>query len=210
MARLSDDEGLLALLDTRKLLAGEQFQQVAETAEQETEMNQVTTEEERQIVVFSLDDEEYGVAIEAAKEILRVPEQLTRVPKSPAFIEGVVNLRGMVLPVMDLRRRFELPLKERDYRQRIIVLNLDGQRTGFIVDSVKEVLKIRDKQVEPAPPLSAEQMQLISQMANITEQKRMILLLDVAQLISDQEAAQLISSLETSTDKTPEEGKQQA
>lgn len=209
IARISADEKLLALLDSRKLLAGKQLHEVAETAHQEIEMNSVVVEEERQLVVFLLDQEEYGVPIEAAKEILRLPEQLTRVPKSPAFIEGVINLRGLVLPVIDLRRRFDLPLQTPDSKQRIIVLNLAGQLTGFIVDSVKEVLKVEDKQIEPAPPLSSEQMQLIRQMANITQQNRMILLLDVAQLINDQEAKQL-THLDENAAADVAEGKVQA
>ena len=85
--------------------------------------------------MFRLMDEEYGVPIDAVQEIVRVPELLTRVPKTPAFIEGVINLRGAVLPVVDQRRRFGLPGAERNDRQRIMVFTISGVRTGFIVDS---------------------------------------------------------------------------
>lgn len=144
--------------------------------------------DDRQIVVFTLDDEEYGVRIEAAKEILRVPESLTHVPKADTAIEGVINLRGMVLPVIDLRKRFGLAVVERHHRQRIIVLNLDGRRTGFIVDAVREVLKVSDSDIEASPPLSDRQNRVISEMASLTDDKRLILLIDVSRLLDQWQA----------------------
>ncbi len=91
-------------------------------------------DDEAQFVVFRVADEEYGVPIEAVQEIVRVPDHLTRVPKSPAFVEGVVNLRGAVLPVIDQRRRFMLPAVAHNDRQRIMVFLVHGVRTGFIVE----------------------------------------------------------------------------
>jgi purine-binding chemotaxis protein CheW len=122
------------------------------------------------------------------QEIVRVPEDLTRVPKSAAFMEGVVNLRGTVLPVIDQRRRFALPEVARNDRQRIMVLMIAGVRTGFIVDQVSEVLKIPRATIEPAPALSDEQSRLIRRVANLESQKRMVLLLDPADLL---EAAEI-------------------
>jgi purine-binding chemotaxis protein CheW len=141
--------------------------------------------------VFQLAGEEYGVPIEAVQEIVRVPEGLTRVPKVPAFMEGVVNLRGMVLPVVDQRRRFALEEAERNDRQRIMVLMIEGTRTGFIVDQVLEVLKIPRTTIEPAPTLSDAQARLIRRVANLERQKRMILLIDPAALLGAGELAQL-------------------
>jgi purine-binding chemotaxis protein CheW len=149
------------------------------------------TDDEEQFVVFQLAGEEYGVPIEAVQEIVRVPEGLTRVPKVPAFMEGVVNLRGMVLPVVDQRRRFALEEAERNDRQRIMVLMIEGTRTGFIVDQVLEVLKIPRTTIEPAPTLSDAQARLIRRVANLERQKRMILLIDPAALLGAGELAQL-------------------
>jgi purine-binding chemotaxis protein CheW len=146
---------------------------------------------EEQFVVFRLAGEEYGVSIEAVQEIVRVPEDLTHVPKAAAFMEGVVNLRGTVLPVVDQRRRFALQEIDRNDRQRIMVLTIGGVRTGFIVDQVSEVLKISRAAIGPAPALSQEQQRLIRRVANLESQGRMILLLDPANLLEAGELAAL-------------------
>jgi purine-binding chemotaxis protein CheW len=146
-----------------------------------------TLEDEEQFVVFRLANEEYGAPIAAVQEIVRVPDELTRLPKAPVFIRGVVNLRGSVLPVVDQRTRFDLADIERNDRQRIMVFMIDGVRTGFIVDSVSEVLKISRGAIGPTPALSAEQARLISRVANLEQQKRMILLIDVDHLLAPHE-----------------------
>jgi purine-binding chemotaxis protein CheW len=143
--------------------------------------------EEEQFVVFRLAQEEFGLPIGAVQEIVRIPEHLTRVPRSPAFIEGVVNLRGVVLPVVDQRRRFGLPEMARCDRQRIIVLMVGEVRTGFIVDSVTEVLKVSRAAIGPAPDLSEEQKRLIDRVANLQRQRRMLLLMRPARLLSIEE-----------------------
>lgn len=148
-------------------------------------------DDEEQFVVFRLMDEEYGVSIEAVQEIVRVPDELTRIPRTPAFIEGVINLRGVVLPVIDQRRRFGLAAAERNDRQRIMVFTIHGVQTGFIVDQVSEVMRIPAAAVRPAPDLSDEQKRMIRRVANLERQKRMILLLDVTQLLDLDEAGRM-------------------
>jgi purine-binding chemotaxis protein CheW len=143
--------------------------------------------EEEQFVVFRLANEEYGASIESVQEIVRVPEELTRLPKAPVFIRGVINLRGSVLPVVDQRTRFDLADIERNDRQRIMVFMINGVRTGFIVDSVSEVLKIPRSAIGPTPALSEQQGRLISRVANLEQQKRMILLIDVDHLLEQHE-----------------------
>jgi purine-binding chemotaxis protein CheW len=95
----------------------------------------------------------------------------------------VINLRGAVLPVIDLRTRLGLPTVERSDRQRVMVFLLDGTRTGFIVDSVAEVLRIRKSMIEPAPRLSSDQSRLLTRMANLEKQKRMVQLIVPSQLV---------------------------
>ena len=151
-------------------------------------------EEEEQFVVFRLANEEYGAPIESVQEIVRVPDELTRLPKAPAFIRGVVNLRGSVLPVVDQRTRFDLDDIERNDRQRIMVFMIAGVRTGFIVDSVSEVLKIPRAAIGPTPALSAEQARLISRVANLEKQKRMILLIDVDHLLAQTEIGAVLTA----------------
>jgi len=144
-------------------------------------------ETDEQVVVFRLAKEEFGVPIESVQEIVRVPDELTHVPKAPAFVEGVINLRGVVLPVIDQRLRLGLTASERNDRQRIMVFLFDGVRTGFIVDSVTEVLKIPKSAIEPAPHLSGEQSRLIARVANLEQQKRLIQLIEPSMLIESQE-----------------------
>jgi purine-binding chemotaxis protein CheW len=162
-------------------------------AESDTKTAGAGTDDEEQFVIFRLSGEEYGVPIGAVQEIVRVPDELTRVPKAASFMEGVVNLRGTVLPVVDQRRRFALPGAVRNDRQRIMVLTIGGVRTGFIVDQVSEVLKIPRAAIEPAPALSEEQAKLIRRVANMESRKRMVLLLDPANLLQSAE----IKALET-------------
>jgi len=148
-------------------------------------------DDEEQVVVFLLGREEFGVPIDTVQEIVRVAEQLTHVPKAPAAVEGVINLRGAVLPVMDLRRRLGLAEVARSDQQRIMVFLIDGVRTGFIVDSVVEVLKVHKSMIEPAPRLAGEQSKLLARMANLEKQKRMVQLIEPGHLIEVQDRAGL-------------------
>jgi purine-binding chemotaxis protein CheW len=148
-------------------------------------------DDEEQFVVFRVADEEYGVPIESVQEIVRIPDQLTQVPKAPAFVEGVVNLRGAVLPVIDQRRRFSLPNIEHSDRQRIMVFMVNGVRTGFIVDSVSEVLKIARSQISDAPDVATHEASAVARVANIVNSKRMILMLDVDRLLDEVEVKAL-------------------
>jgi len=125
------------------------------------------------------------------QEILRVPAELTQVPQTPDFIEGVVNLRGAVLPVVDQRRRFALAQAARNERQRIMVLGIGGTRTGFIVDQVLEVLRIPRSAMQPAPRLSERQAGIIPRVANLAAQKRMVLILEAPRLLDSEEVAAL-------------------
>ena len=149
------------------------------------------SDDDEQVVVFRLDREEYGVPIDSVQEIVRVPDELTHVPKAPAFVEGVINLRGAVLPVIDLRRRLGLASVERSEGQRVMVFLIQGARTGFIVDSVAEVLKIHKSAIEPAPKLSSEQSTLLSRMANLEKQKRMVQLIEPGHLLEGADIAAL-------------------
>jgi purine-binding chemotaxis protein CheW len=123
----------------------------------------------------------------SVQEIVRVPEVLTRVPKTPSWVEGVINLRGTVLPVIDQRSRLGMQAIERNDRQRIMVYLLAGMRTGFIVDSVAEVLRIGRTHIEPAPALSDEQGRLITQVAKLDGDKRLVMLIDPSQLLGARE-----------------------
>jgi len=141
-------------------------------------------EEDDLLIVFKVADEEYCISVDAVQEIIRVPDELIRVPKSLDYVEGLVNLRGSVLPVVDLRTRLGIVRGERDDLQRIVVVIIDGARTGFVVDSVVEVLKLERGLVERAPELSEEQARVISRVANLEDQKRMLMVIDSDELLS--------------------------
>jgi purine-binding chemotaxis protein CheW len=151
----------------------------------------IENDDDEQIVIFKLADNEFGIPIENVQEIVRIPEELTHVPKAPDFVEGVINLRGSVLPVIDQRKRLNYPATERDDHQRIMVFLLKGIRTGFIVDSVTEVLKVPKKHIESSPKLSSEQANLLGRIANLEKEKRIIQLIDPQYLIDDSDKESL-------------------
>ena len=107
-----------------------------------------------QLVTFNLGSEEYALDILLVQEINRRVE-ITKVPKTPEFVEGVINLRGKIVPVLDLRKRFGLVGHEFTAQSRIIVVNIDNRVLGLLVDSVTEVLQIPAHTIEPPPPLVA-------------------------------------------------------
>jgi purine-binding chemotaxis protein CheW len=200
VCRLEDGKRLVSVLsvdrmfdspEVRSELAEHQGQEDAAQMGEEQSMADDGRGDEELFVVFRLDDEEYAVDVDTVQEIIRVPAALIRVPKSFDFVEGLVNLRGTVLPVVDLRTRLGLARGERDERQRIVVLIIGGVRTGFIVDSVAEVARVGRQVLEPAPQLSAEQARLVSRVANLPDQKRMLLLVQVDQLLAAEQAAAL-------------------
>jgi purine-binding chemotaxis protein CheW len=164
---------------------------VLEAPSDSTESVQNSVDDEEQLVVFRVMDEEYAVPIESVQEIVRVPDELIHIPNTPHFVEGVVNLRGAVLPVLDQRRRFGLPAAVRNDGQRIVVFAVKGVRTGFIVDSVSQVMRVPGNLIGPAPELSEEQRRLIRRVVNLAEQKRMILMLEVDQLLDMGELGEL-------------------
>lgn len=133
-----------------------------------------------QLVTFDVADEEFAVDILAVREINRMMT-LTRVPQSPPEVEGVINLRGKIIPVLDLRRRFGMPAGERTERSRIIVVEVTGRVLGFIVDGVHEVLRISSAIVEPAPAMVCSiDSEFIEGVGKLND--RLIILLDLGKL----------------------------
>jgi len=145
--------------------------------------------DERQYVSFILADEEYAVPILKVQEIIRFTK-LTRVPKSSEFVEGVLNLRGRVIPVIDLRKRFGLPSAEKDRNSRIVVVEVDNRTVGMTVDGVSEVLQINQSDIEPPPPLGARvRTDFIEGMGKVGD--RLMILLDIDRILSAEEKGAL-------------------
>lgn len=139
----------------------------------------------QQYVSFLLAGEEYGVEIMKVQEIIRFT-QLTRVPHSSEFVEGVLNLRGRVIPVVDLRKRFNLEPSEHSRTTRIVVVEVSGRIVGMIVDGVSEVLHIDESEIEPTPPLcSTVNSEFIRGMGKVGE--RLMILLDIDRILTMEE-----------------------
>jgi len=138
-----------------------------------------------QLVTFSIGGEEFGVDILKVQEIIRMLD-ITRVPKAPDFVEGVINLRGKVIPIIDLRKRFGLASKGHDKNTRIIVIDINDMIVGYIVDSVSEVLRIPADTVEPPPPVVAGlDSEYISGVGKLDD--RLLIFLDLDRLLSQEE-----------------------
>jgi len=145
--------------------------------------------DKRQYVCFLLAGEEYGVPIVKVQEIIRYT-QLTKVPHTSEFLEGVMNLRGRVIPVIGLRKRFALPEAERDRNTRIVVVEVDSRTVGVIVDGVSEVLQINRDDIEPPPPLGTRvRTDFIEGMGKVGE--RLVILLEIDKLLTSEEKATL-------------------
>jgi purine-binding chemotaxis protein CheW len=193
ICRLDDGRRLVALLSPDRLFRSDLVRriiddQAAGEAGKQAEANAMADE---QFIIFRLGQQDYGIPIAAVGEIARPPERLTRLPKAPAFIDGVMNRRGSVVPIVDLRRRFDLGATEQAGTRRILMLETGGGIAGFLVDSVSEILKVTADAICPAPELSPEQMRLISRVINLEANGRLILLVDPAQLLDQVEADML-------------------
>lgn len=144
---------------------------------------------EKKIIVFALGHEEYGVEVEKVKTIERM-QKLTRVPKTPAFIKGVINLRGVVIPIIDLRSRFGLPEMEYTDNTRIIIVATGNIEVGLIVDSANDVTDIDTDHVEDPPEIvGGIRAKYLDGIAKIGD--RLLVLLNLEQVLNQQELQQL-------------------
>nr|WP_035271112.1 chemotaxis protein CheW [Desulfonatronum thiodismutans] len=142
-----------------------------------------------QLVTFHIGEEEFGVEILKVQEIIRMMG-ITRVPKAPDFVEGVINLRGKVIPIIDLRTRFGMAAQDHDKHTRIIVIEINSVIIGFVVDSVSEVLRIPADTVEPPPPIiSGIESEYIRGVGKLAD--RLLILLDLDSLLSKGEQGML-------------------
>jgi purine-binding chemotaxis protein CheW len=137
---------------------------------------------EKQMVLFELGSETYGLDIATVHEIIRM-QPITKVPKAPFYVEGVINLRGRVIPVIDMGRRFGLEKVEKDKNNRIVVVNIQGTTLGIIVDAVTEVLRITNDSIEPVSDIiTAANSDYLLGIAKLTD--KMVILLDLDRLLS--------------------------
>lgn len=146
---------------------------------------------EIQLVSFLLEEEEFGADILMVQEIIRM-QPITRVPNAPHFVEGVINLRGKVIPIVDLRKRLNVTTTKDTRKTRIIVVDVEGKITGFIVDSVSQVLRIPKNTIEPAPSIvvAGIDSEYITGVSKLDD--RLLILLDFTKILTKREKKELV------------------
>jgi purine-binding chemotaxis protein CheW len=142
-----------------------------------------------QLISFEVGQEEYGLEILRVKEVIRLRE-ITRLPRAPSFVKGIINLRGDVIPIIDLRDRFGLQPQEHTAMTRVIVVDVDSRLVGMVVDAASQVVRIPADQIQPPPPivggLSAEYIKGVGKLDS-----RLIILLNIDRILSHQEKTEL-------------------
>jgi purine-binding chemotaxis protein CheW len=147
-------------------------------------MEAVQSTQELQLVIFRLAKEEYGLPITKVQEINRLVP-ITKLPQTPSFMEGIINLRGRIIPVIDLRKRFSLAVSEYNDDTRIIIVEVSGQTVGIIVDAVTEVVRLPVASVEPPPPTFILEAQYIYGVGKVDD--RLLILLEIDNILTSQE-----------------------
>ena len=184
--RGEDGRRLISILDPKQLFREEVMQRLGQTASGAADTAEATgaTDEALKFLVFRLGEDEFALPIGVVDEVAQVPTRITRLPKTPAFLEGVINLRGEVLPVIDQRRRFDMPSLADPAGRRLVVVRTERHRAGLIVDSVSQVLSSRLDALEEAPDLAGESTRLVQGVINLDAAGRIVLVLDPAELLS--------------------------
>jgi purine-binding chemotaxis protein CheW len=153
--------------------------------EKDTKVARKQSDEILQLVSFQIGTEEFGVDILKVQEINRMVD-ITKVPRSPEFVEGIINLRGKVIPIIDLRKRFNMELSDHDKNTRIVVVDIEGQTMGMVVDSVSEVLRIPASTIEPTPDVvTSVESEYIRGVAKLDN--RLLIHLDLSKILSGEE-----------------------
>jgi purine-binding chemotaxis protein CheW len=150
--------------------------------------------EVKQLISFTVGAEEYGLELLRVKEVIRM-RQVTWLPKAPACVKGIINLRGDVIPIVDLRERFGLQSTEHSAMTRVIVVEVEGKPVGMVVDSASQVVRVPADQFEPPPPmLGMAARGFITGVGKLDG--KLIITIDVDRILSSEEMSQIAGSLE--------------
>ncbi len=144
---------------------------------------------EIQLVIFQLGREEFAVEVTQVREIIRM-QDITKMPNAPPFVEGIINLRGQIIAVIDLAGRMNMERSETDAETRIIVVEVGDIKVGMIVDSVSEVMRISTDDIEPSPALAAD-VEAVYIKGVVKLENRLLILLDLARVLGTEEVAEL-------------------
>ncbi len=148
---------------------------------------------EQQLVIFELANEFYGINIAVVESIIKM-QAITQLPQSPVYVKGVTNLRGSVLPVIDLRSRFALEPKEDTRQTRIIIVTMGSIKVGVTVDGVSEVLRVSDELIEPLPPM-VNSVNSVFLKGIVRLENRLIILLELGKVLdlNDQQVLEALA-----------------
>lgn len=190
VAKLDNGKRMILMLEPSKLISADEISRIGgidETYEEDRDEKGTAKQliDEEQLVTFKIDSVEYGVKIANVQEINRMTE-VTQIPRAPYYIEGIVNLRGNVIPALNLRKFFNLPDQSITDATRIIIIDLDGKRTGIVVDSVSEVLRFEKTLIEAPPDTLSNGIDsdYVEGVGKLDGGKRMILILDIQKVLS--------------------------
>ncbi|MFW8601001.1 chemotaxis protein CheW [Desulfobacterota bacterium M19] len=195
VAKIDDGRRLIMIMDEKNLIGEKEsvmLDEIKRKKEQgNSEQSQTLAEQslvEEQLVTFFIGEEEYGVKIMQVQEINRL-EDITSVPKAPEFIDGVTNLRGNVIPVMNIRKLFGREEREKDDRTRIVIVDIAGKKTGLKVDRVNEVLRIPKSDIDDTPPIVAgsDAARFMEGVCKLDGGRRMVMLINVQQILGADE-----------------------
>jgi purine-binding chemotaxis protein CheW len=158
-----------------------------------TVTRQTTNSEAKQLISFTVGNEEYGLELLRVKEVIRA-RQVTWLPRAPSCVKGIINLRGVVIPIVDLRERFGLPQHENTAMTRVIVVEVEGRPVGMVVDSASQVVRVPVEQFDDPPPVMGKASRdFITSVGKIGD--RLVIMIDVERILSAEEMRQLDGSL---------------
>jgi purine-binding chemotaxis protein CheW len=140
-----------------------------------------------QFLLFRLAEETYGLPIAAVDEVIRVPNDITRMPGAPSFVSGIINLRGKAVPLIDQRTRFDLAETTSGGQARAIILTIGALQAGFVVDSVSEVKAVAAEALSAAPEFASDQTDVFERVAHFEAEGRMVLIVNPQELLSKAE-----------------------
>jgi purine-binding chemotaxis protein CheW len=147
-----------------------------------------TSNEIIQLASFELEGEEYGIDVLGVREIIRMPG-ITKMPNTPDYVDGIINLRGTVVPIISLRRRFGLLERDQDRSSRILVMEIGDNLTGFVVDAVAEVIRVSSAEIQPPPSIVQGNAAQDCITGVINHAERLLIVLDLNRLFNDEEKA---------------------
>ena len=194
----TESGGLISVLEPERLFAEESLAQIledgrrAETAAEDH--GEAAAHASQRFLVFQLADETYGMDIAAVEEVVMLPERLARAPRAPAYLAGVMSVRGVAVPVIDQRRRFGLHAAAASARQRVIIARIEGLVAGFAVDAVTQILELPAERLAPTPQLTQDAARLFDRVAQVEDDGRVILLVNPRELL-DRAERDLVAAL---------------